>query len=125
MAELYYCRISSVDYGSGTANVSIQERENQVVTGVPFLSWAYEMPTAGDMVAAIFEESYGRIGKGVILGPIFANGNRPGVSGAGIFYKEFADGASVKYDPANKCMEITAEKLVVEELEYKNATQKG
>lgn len=125
MAELYFCRISSVNYANGTADITIPDRENQVITEIPFLAWYYEMPDAGDLVAALFENSDGKIGKGVVLGKIFSSGNRPGMSGAGIFYKEFADGTAVKYSPSEKCMEITADKIVVGELEYRKATQKG
>lgn len=125
MVKLFYCDVSSVNYGKGTANVTIKERENQVVTDVPILAICYEMPNPCDTVAVIFEESDGRIEKGVILGKIFSNGNRPGVSGAGIFYKEFSDGSSVTYRPEEKSMEITAKKIVVDEVEYKKATQKG
>lgn len=125
MAELYYCKISSVNYESGTASVTIQSQENQVITGVPFLSMAYEMPGIGDTVAVIFEKPDGKIGKGVILGKIFTSGNRPKISGAGIFFKEFSDGASVRYDPSDKSMEIKVDKIVVDEVEYKKATLKG
>lgn len=125
MVRLYHCKISSVNYEKGTADVTIQERENQVITGVPFLSMFYEMPEPRDTVAAIFEESDGKIEKGVILGKLFSKGNRPGASGEGIFYKKFSDGTSMKYDPADKSMEITAERVIVNEVEYKKATKKG
>ena len=124
MAELYYCKISSVNYASGTADVTIPDHENQVVTTVPFLAWAYDMPNAGDLVAAIFKKTGGRIGRGVILGKIFSGANLPKINGAGIFCKEL-DGAAIIYSSSDKCMEITAKKLIVEEVEYKKATEKG
>lgn len=123
MATLFYAKISSVNYGAGTANVTLQDRENQVVSAVPFLSMIYEMPKPGDVVAAIFEEVSGQIGKGVILGKIFLDGNKPKESGPEIFHKEFTDGASMKYTPSSQEMEFKTKKVVVDELIYKKLTQ--
>ncbi|MBE5917819.1 MAG: hypothetical protein E7273_13375 [Pseudobutyrivibrio ruminis] len=123
MATLFYATISSVNTGSGTANVTLQDRENAVVSAVPFLSTVYEMPNPGDTVAAIFEEVNGQIGKGVILGKIFLEGNTPSKTGANLFVKEFKDGESIIYDSSTKEMEYTGKKLIVDELVYKTLTQ--
>ena len=123
MASLFYGKISAINYGAGTATVTLGDRENQVLQNVPFLSICYEMPNPGDTVAVLFEEIGGQIGKGVILGKIFLSGNVPGESGPGIFYKQFTDGASVKYNPSSKEMKVNTGKLVVDELVYKTLTQ--
>lgn len=123
MATLFYGKISSVNYGSGTASITLPDRENQVIEAVPFLAMFYEMPKPGDTVAALFEELNGQIGKGVVLGKIFLSSNTPGKSGAGIFYKQFSDGASMMYSPASQEMEFTTKKVVVDELVYKTLTQ--
>ena len=123
MAILFYGKISSINYGGGTANVTLQDRENQVIQGVPFLSMFYEMPKPGDVVAAIFEDLNGQIGKGVILGKIFTTSNTPGENGPEIFYKQFTDGASLKYTPQKKELEIKVKKVVVDEIVYKTLTQ--
>lgn len=125
MVTLFYGRISSIDYDSGMADVALQERENQVIPGVPFLSMYYEMPQPGDVVATLFEEIDGQIGKGIVLGRLFMDGNKPGETGAGIFYKQFTDGAGVKYTPEKKELEVRVKKVVVDEIEYTTATQKG
>lgn len=125
MVELFYCKISTINYTAGTANVTIEERENQMITGVPFLASCYEMPKVGETVAVIFDTTGGKIGRGVILGNFFSRMNQPGESGEGLFYKEFSDGSSIKYDPSSKSMELTVKKIVVDEVEYKKATQKG
>ncbi len=125
MVSLFYGRISSIDYAAGTANIVLQERENQVVQEVPFLSICYEMPGSGDVVAVLFEEVDGQIGKGVVLGRMFLADNKPGESGAGIFYKQFTGGAGVKYTPETGELEIRVKKVVVDEIEYGTATQKG
>lgn len=123
--ELFYAKISAINYAAGTASVTLGEREGQVITGVPFLSLCYEMPEIGETVAVIFDDTQGEVGRGVILGTIFTKANPPGESGKGIFYKQFSDGVSVKYDPSDQSMEITAKKIVVDEVEYGKATQKG
>ncbi|MBO5032150.1 MAG: phage baseplate assembly protein V [Lachnospiraceae bacterium] len=124
MATLFYGIISSINYSSGTANITLQDRENQVIQGVPFLSAYYEMPRPGETVAVLFEELNGQIGKGVILGTLFLDGNKPGEYGPDIFYKQFADGAGMKYTPDSGELEIKVKKVVVNEIEYK-AAQKG
>lgn len=124
MAVLFYGKISSINYKAGTASITIPDRENQVILAVPFLAAFYEMPKPGTTVAALFEEVNGQIGKGVILGPLFLGSNLPGESGPGIFYKQFSDGSGIKYTPEFSKMEINAQKIVVEELEYKVLTQR-
>lgn len=125
MAKLFYGKVSSINYGSGTACITLPDRENQVIQGVPFLSMFYEMPKPGDTVATIFEEISGQIGKGVVLGKIFIGGNAPGDSGPDIFYKKFTDGSSMKYTPSSQELELNVKKVIVDEVVYKTATQKG
>lgn len=124
MTELFYGKVSSVNYSSGSANITLQDRENQVIQGVPFLSMFYEMPKPGDVVAVLFEDIDGQLGKGVVLGKIFAGGNTPRECGPGIFLKEFADGASIKYTPDLMELELNLKKVIVDEVEYRTATQK-
>lgn len=123
MATLFYGKISTVNYESGTANIALPDRENQIIQDVPFLSTEYYMPESGDMVAVIFEEIDGQIGKGVILGKIFLQNNSPKVSGKGIYYKELPGNAALKYDQKSETMEISAKKIVVDELVYTTLTQ--
>lgn len=124
MTVLFYGKISSINYKTGTASITLPDRENQIIQAVPFLSASYEMPQPGTTVAVLFEEVNGQIGKGVILGPLFLGTNTPGESGPGIFYKQFSDGSSIKYTPDSGKMEINAQKIVVEELEYRVLTQR-
>lgn len=123
MASLFYGKISTINYGAGTAGVTLADRENQVIQEVPFLSIYYEMPKPGDTVAVLFEEIGGQIGKGVILGKIFLSGNAPKETGPGIFYKQFTDGNSIKYNPFSQELEVNTPKMVVNELVYKILTQ--
>ncbi|MCM1045643.1 MAG: hypothetical protein NC417_09045 [Candidatus Gastranaerophilales bacterium] len=124
MVSLYYAKISTINYKAGTAGVTLEDREKQVIQDVPFLAAFYEMPSPGDTVAVLFEEIAGQIGKGVILGKIFLSGKPPGKSGPDIFYKQFKDGASVMYSTSSQELEITARKLVVDELLYNTLTQR-
>ncbi len=124
MTSLFYGKISAINYKAGTAGITLGDRENQVIQNVPFLSAFYEMPRPGDTVAVLFEELGGQIGKGVILGKIFLKGNAPKESGPDIFYKQFSDGSSVKYDPSVGELEINTGKLIVDELVYNTLTQR-
>lgn len=123
MASLFYGKISAINYVAGTAGVTLPDKENQVIQDVPFLAMFYEMPKPGDTVAVLFEEVGGQIGKGVILGKIFLSGNKPKETGPDIFYKEFTDGAGMKYTPALQEMEFETKKVIVDELVYKILTQ--
>lgn len=123
MASLFYGKISAINYEAGTAGVTLPDRENQVIQDVPFLSMIYEMPKPGDTVAVLFEEVGGQIGKGVILGKMFLSGNEPKETGSDIFYKEFSDGAGMKYTPSLQKIEFKIKKVVVDELIYKTLTQ--
>ena len=71
MVSLVYGKISAINYGAGTAGITLEDKENQVIQDVPFLAAFYEMPRIGDTVAAVFDETGGQIGKGIILGKIF------------------------------------------------------
>lgn len=125
MVVLFYGKVSSINYAAGTADIALQEKENQIIREVPFLAMCYEMPSPGDVVAVLFEEIDGQIGKGVVLGKLFLDGNKPSETGPDIFYKQFTDGTSVKYTPAKKEMEVNVKKIVVDEIEYRNAKQRG
>ena len=114
--SIVLAKISKVNYEAGTADITIPDRNRQVVKSIPFLSDIYEMPSVGDSVYADIEVGGGRLGRGVILGKYYTKKNRPKESGKGIFLKEFTDGASIKYDPATKTMTINADKVVVREL---------
>lgn len=117
-AEFFLCRISAIQYGAGTADVAIPERSDMVMPAVPFLAETYNMPNVGDMVACIFSEQNGRLGRGCILGRLFSGANPPKESGADKFFMKLPDGTEVKC--SGSLMEITAAKVKVKELIAKN-----
>lgn len=116
MAELFYARISKVNYKNGTADVVIEEHENQVVSDIPFLANVYEMPKIKDRVAVLIEYIRGDVDKGVILGPVYSNEKKPNRTGKSIFEKRFKDGTSITYNEELKLMTVEAERLKVKEL---------
>lgn len=66
---LYLCTVSAINSDGTTADIAIGEREDMVVTEVPFLNIEKEnLPGVNDTVVAIFEERDGRLGRGFILG---------------------------------------------------------
>ena len=107
----HLCTISSVDYEKGRADVAFIENEDIVKTDIPFMADEYNMPNIGDRVVAIFEEKNGRIFKGFILGKYYCKGNYPTDGGESIYYKDFGDGAKIKYD--GETMTVTAPKLTI------------
>ncbi len=122
MAELFYCKISKINYVAGTADLMIEDREGQIISGVPFLAGVYDMPGIGDMVAAIMDDTAGKIGRGVILGKIFSKNNIPQMSGAGVFYKSLAGGAYIAYNPSDKTLDIKVDKITAERITAKEIT---
>lgn len=70
MATLFFAKISSLNKKKGTADITLTDRENQVVTQIPIVRTQESLPAPGSMVAVLLEETAGRIEKGVILGKI-------------------------------------------------------
>ena len=97
MATLFYGNISCIN-SDGTANITLKDRESQVLQDIPFLPMFYETPKPGETVALLVEEVHGQIGKCVILGKMNVNQNET---------------------------VIKAGKIIADEIEYKKATQKG
>lgn len=120
MAALYFAKISAVHYKAGTADISITEKEDQVINNVPFLAYAYEMPSPGDTIAVLLEFDRGNYDKGIILGKIYDSDNKPENPGRKIFCKQFADGAKVLYDSSTKTMTITADKIIAKDVKTSN-----
>ncbi len=130
MAGIFLCEISAVHEREGTVDMAVTDRDGMIITDVPMLDIVYEMPKVGEVVAALFEEKGATIQRGIMIGRPYSAINRPGQSGAGIFCKEFRDGAYVKYDANTRTMEVNAENLRVKNLSaehilYKTACEKG
>ena len=66
MAGLYLCTISVLK--GKTADVCIPDREDMVITDVPFIEKVPGNLQVNDLVFAIFNERGGRIERGCILG---------------------------------------------------------
>lgn len=122
MTELFYCKVSKINYTAGTADLMIEEREGQIISDVPFLAGAYDMPGIGDIVAAIMNDTAGKIGRGIILGKIFCKSNIPLMSGAGVFYKSLAGGAYIAYDPSDRTLDINVDRIIARQITAKEIT---
>lgn len=84
-------RISSVNYLSGKARVTFEDRDDCVSAELPFLDWIYKMPSPGKRVAVVMDN-----GIGVILGGIYSIDNAPlGEIGKTVF--PMGDGAELTY----------------------------
>ena len=110
-AEFFYGIISALQYPKGTADVTIPDRQSIVVPAVPFLAEFYNMPKVGDQVACIFNDEGGRLDKGVVLGKVYSDAEKPHHSGADVFNMPLPDGSSL--DCACGTFTINAKNIVL------------
>ena len=116
-------KIHTIDYARGTASVIYTDRNNEPSPSFPFFSFAYEMPKVDETVVVILLPN--STTKGFIVGVPWSGKKISAVSGQGIFYKEFSDGAFVKYDAKTKTMEISANKIKLQAVTAQSVTVTG
>lgn len=105
-------RISSIDYGSGTADVVFEDEDNQIIPAASFLSGEYLMPSVGDKVLVLFQTG----GKnGCIVGRPFHSGNLPEKQGRGVYFKRFSPTAYIWYDPDEDVLTLAAGRVALVE----------
>lgn len=114
---IYICKISIIHYEKGTADLILVERDNTVVSDVPFFSGAYDMPNQGDTVVAIFDGD--KLDRGFILGKPYQSDNLPQNYGADVFSQVFKDGKAITYQDG--VLTITVDKVVINNLEAETA----
>lgn len=82
-------KISSVNYKSGTARVTYEDRGDSTTNELPFLAWTYWMPKVEDKVLV------GHLSNGstsaVILGPVWHEEHRPADFGADLYRQEMSN----------------------------------
>ncbi|MDC7288546.1 hypothetical protein NXH76_12095 [Blautia schinkii] len=91
--------ISTIDYKNGTATVVYKECEDSVSPELPFLSDEYDMPDIDDQVIVVTPQDTTR---GLILGKVYHDGNRPVEGRKGIWRKDFKGGGYLQYDFASR-----------------------
>ncbi len=121
--KLFYCKIVSVNYKSGTVKIVIPDADGQVLEDVSLLAWNYHMPQEGDTVAVLAEENNGEIEKALVLGPVYSEANQPNDGKKGLYYISLP-GATVKYESTEQTMSITARTLDVKNLLYDTLKKK-
>lgn len=107
-------KISTIDYQRGAASVVYTDRNNEPSPSFPFFSFAYDMPKVDDTVVVLLLPN--STTKGFILGVPWSGGRIPPESGPGVYYKEFPDGAYVKYDVGLKQMEVGAANILLKDV---------
>lgn len=102
-------RVSAINYASGAARVTYDDRAGATTVEMPYLAWAYWMPKVGDMVLV------GHLSNGasraVILGPLWYDGHRPHHGRKGLYRQEYTNsigGDAAEYDKAANSLTITA-----------------
>lgn len=88
-------RISSVNYKDGTAKVAYSDRDDMVTGELPTLASEYQMPKIDDLVLVLHLKK-GR--KGVIIGQIYSDQLRPGITGKDKYYKKLTEKAKMKVE---------------------------
>ena len=116
-------KIHTIDYARGTASVVYTDRNNEPSPSFPFFSFAYEMPKVDETVVVILLPN--STTKGFIVGVPWSGKKIPSENGQGIFYKEFSDGAFVKYNAKTKTMEISADKIKLKAVTAESVTVTG
>lgn len=113
MAELRFGRVSSIDYKSGMISVYYPDRSGNVTDKLPMLSnGEINMPNIGAEVAVLHLTN--DCSKGLVLGKIWNERNKPLIASAGVFYKEFErDKAFVKYDTVSGKLTVKAPSIEI------------
>ena len=89
-------RVSTVNYKAGTAKVVYRDRDDMVTGELPMLSSEYLMPKPDDMVLVLHLKN--APSRGVIVGPIYNDDNRPGINGKNKYCKDLTDDVQFKAD---------------------------
>ena len=92
-------RVSTVNYKAGTAKVVYKDRDDMVTGELSMLSSEYLMPKPDDMVLVLHLKN--APSRGVIVGPIYNDDNRPGISGKNKYCKDLTDDVKFKADGGN------------------------
>ncbi len=116
-------KISTIDYEAGTASVTYTDRNNETSPQFPFFSMYYEMPKVDELAVVIMQSNSKT--RGFIIGTPYSGKKIPSKSGQGIFYKEFSDGTSILYDPKEKQLSISADKITLKSITADCVTVKG
>lgn len=95
--------ISTIDYKNGTATVVYKECEDSVSPELPFLSDEYDMPEIDDQVIVLTPPDTTR---GLILGKVYHDGNRPIDGRKGIWRKDFKGGGFLQYEFSSKLFTV-------------------
>lgn len=109
-------RVSSVDYTNGMIRVTFPDRDGAVSSLLPVLSLngEYKMPQVGENVLVAMLSN--GTGAGIALGSYWNLSNKPPVSGAGHYRKDFGKSpgtAYMDYDAASGTLTIHARKVVI------------
>ena len=89
-------RVSTINYKAGTAKVVYRDRDDMVTGELPMLSSEYLMPKPDDMVLVLHLKN--APSRGVIVGPIYNDDNRPGINGKNKYCKDLTDDVQFKAD---------------------------
>lgn len=103
--------VSSVNENNGTVRVVFDDKDNLVSDELPLLSLEYNIPQVKDQVLCLFLPN--GLQQGFCLGKFYSDLNIPSIKNANIYYKEFDDGTSIKYDKTAKQLTISSPNTII------------
>ena len=80
-------KISSINYPTGTARITYEDKDKSTTAEFSFLAWQYWMPKVGDQVL-VAHQSNGT-SSAVILGPVWHDDHRPPEGQEELYRKDY------------------------------------
>lgn len=110
MSEIRIGIVSGINFEKGSITVTYEDRDNAVVTDIPYLyNKEYCMPELGDMVVVLEVSD----GTEIAIGTFYNGENLPN-SSENLYKKEFGNDASLTYDVKKEEIRIKASKIILE-----------
>lgn len=99
-------QVSSVNEAKGTVRVKFDDKDNLISPELPLLDAEYHIPAIGSQVLCLFLPN--GLQQGFCLNGFYSDVNSPPVKNKNIYFKDFGDGTSIKYNKQTKVLDITA-----------------
>ncbi len=105
--------VQSVNYASGTVNVTFTDISDSSENNLQMFGPIYKMPEIGDIVACLFLDNNPT--RGFCLGKPFSEDSPPVVFGEGVFYLDLFGEGFIQYDCSSKTLTLHADHIVTEQ----------
>jgi phage baseplate assembly protein V len=99
-------QVSSVNEAKGTVRVKFDDKDSLISPELPMLDSEYNIPSIGDQVLCLFLPN--GLQQGFCLNGFFSEVNPPPIQDKNIYFKDFGDGTSIKYNRQTRVLDIIA-----------------